>query len=182
MYFDQISLGQYMIGLSNIFEQTDCPHQDALVMDIFRTSRPNSLRMKKSYSDLNVLDETDRYLLGHYFEDAYIIDKQSGDDIFHDDFYGDPTCGLISRNNDWAVIAGEHITVWKNGKGVIVNQAELRWVHSLRTKDQRIIEILIDPWADHSAIWTLDITNMKFQKVRDFNDYKDENVTDNLTW
>lgn len=34
------------------------------------------------------------------------IEKQSGDEILHDDFYGDPTCGLIGKTNEGAIIAG----------------------------------------------------------------------------
>jgi len=44
----------------------------------------------------------------HYYENAYLIEKSSGKKLLFDDFYGDPECGLISKNNDWAVIASEH--------------------------------------------------------------------------
>jgi hypothetical protein len=54
--------------------------------------------MKRCYFDLNILDETDRYVLGHSFEDAYLIDKLTKRELFHDDFYGNPKCGLIDRN------------------------------------------------------------------------------------
>src|SRR5688572_19207434 len=129
--------------------------------------------MKKSYPDMHILDETDRYFIGHIFDDAYLIDKRNGEEIFHDDFYGDPSCGLISKSNDWAIIAGEHITIWRKGKITKIEQEEIRWVHSIRTNDDQIIEILIDPWADHSAIWTLDIKTHELKKVKDFNDYKE---------
>lgn len=131
---------------------------------------------------MHILDETDRYFIGHIFDDAYLIDKRNGEEIFHDDFYGDPSCGLISKSNDWAIIAGEHITIWRKGKITKIEQEEIRWVHSIRTNDDQIIEILIDPWADHSAIWTLDIKTYELKKVKDFNDYKEREYTDDVLW
>ncbi len=77
---------------------------------------------KKNYPGMRILDETDKYFIAHDFEDAYLIEKRNGEAIVHDDFYGDPKCGLISKNNDWAIIAGEHITIWKAGKKTWTNK------------------------------------------------------------
>lgn len=109
--------------------------------------------MKRNYPDMRILDETERYFIGHIFEDAYLIEKRNGEEILVDDFYGDPSCGLISKNNDWAIIAGDHITIWRKGKVTKIDREELRWVHAIRTADDQIIEILIDPWSENSAIW-----------------------------
>src|SRR5882724_8552195 len=71
--------------------------------------------MKNNYPDFNILDETEKLLLGNIFEDVYLIDKRNGVELLHDDFYGDPQCGLISSTNEWAVIGGEHLTLWRRG-------------------------------------------------------------------
>jgi hypothetical protein len=128
---------------------------------------------KKNYPGLRILDETDRYFIGHEYENAYLIDKRNGEEIVYDDFYGDPRLGIISRNNDWGIIAGEHITIWSNGKTTRIDREELRWVHAIRMKDDRTVEILIDPFSEMSAIWTLEPLTLEFKKVRDFDDYKD---------
>jgi hypothetical protein len=138
--------------------------------------------MKKNYPDMYILDETDQYFIGHIFEDAFLIDKRNGEEIFHDDFYGDPSCGLISKKGDWAVVAGEHITIWKKGKITKINQDETQWVYAIRTNDDQIIEILIDPWSKNSAIWTLDIKNYELKKVKPFDDYRDKELTDDVVW
>jgi len=131
---------------------------------------------------MHILYETDRYFIGHIYEDAYLIDKRNGQEILHDDFYGDPKCGLISKSDDWAIIAGEHITIWKNGKTTKIDKEEIKWVHSIRTSDEKVIEILIDPWTDKSAIWTLDLNNFELKKVKDFDDYKEKERADNVVW
>jgi hypothetical protein len=138
--------------------------------------------MKKNHPDMRILDETDRYFIGHIFEDAYLIDKRNGEEIVHDDFYGDPSCGLISRNNEWAIIAGEHLTIWRKGQTTKIGHEALRWVYALRTRGNTMVEILIDPWTDASAIWMLDMSTLGLTKVRDFDDYKEKERTDEIVW
>jgi hypothetical protein len=138
--------------------------------------------MRKYSPDMQILDETDKYVLGHIFEDAYLIKKENGEKIVHDDFYGDPSCGIISSNNDWAIIAGEHLTVWRKGNVTIIENEELRWVHAIRTKDDRLVEILVDPWSDKSAIWILDVLTLDINKVRDFDDYKEKERGNEVIW
>jgi hypothetical protein len=96
---------------------------------------------------MNVLFETDKLRIEHEFENAYLIEKNSGKELMFDDFYGDPKCGLISMNNDWAIIAGEHLTIWRENKRkkqqvVRIENEELKWIHDIREKTESIIEIL----------------------------------------
>lgn len=131
---------------------------------------------------MRILDETDKYFIGHIYEDAYLIDKRIGEELVHDDFYGDPTCGLISKNNDWAIIAGEHLTIWRNGKTVRMNNKDLRWIHAIRTHDQKSVEMLINPWAPNAAIWILETATLQFKKLRDFRDYQEKEYTEEIVW
>jgi hypothetical protein len=112
--------------------------------------------MKKNYPDMHILDETDKYFIGHIYEDAYLIDKRNGQEILHDDFYGDPTCGLIGRSDEWAIIAGEHVTIWKNGKATKIDKEELRWVHAMRQMEIRSLKFLLTPGLKNqrSGHWT----------------------------
>lgn len=138
--------------------------------------------MKKNYPGMRILDETDKYFIGNIFEDAYLIEKRNGQEIVHDDLYGDPSCGLISKNNDWAIIAGEHLTIWSQGKISKMENEELRWVHALRAKDNETVEILIDPWTEKSAIWMLDISTLHLKKIRNFEDYRKREQIGEVIW
>lgn len=138
--------------------------------------------MKKNYPDMRILDETEKFFIGHIFEDAYLIEKRNGKEIVHDDFYGDPQCGLISKNNDWAIIAGEHLTIWARGKMTKIEDDDMKWICALRTQDQKTVEILVDPWSEKSAVWTLDVATLKFNKLKDFDDYKEKEHTDEIIW
>jgi hypothetical protein len=131
---------------------------------------------------MRTLYETDKLIIEHEFEDAYLYDKISGIKLVHDDFYGDPECGLISINNDWAIIAGEHLTLWINGKINKIENDDLKWIHSIRVKGDYTVEILIDPWSDKSAIWELDLKTLKYIKLRDFSDYREKEPSDKIVW
>ncbi|RPD46829.1 hypothetical protein DNI29_11755 [Hymenobacter sediminis] len=131
---------------------------------------------------MHILDETDVYILGHVFEDAYLIRKRNGEYVFEDDFYGDPRCGCIDPANEWAVIAGEHISLWHAKKGLTkFSSSEHRWAQDLRLKDN-LIELLIDPWGSQAAIWELNPVTAVIQKRRDFFDYLGKDYAELIDW
>ncbi len=129
-----------------------------------------------AYSDsLTVLAETDVLLLGHFHEDAVLLRKSTGICLLDDSFYGDPTCGVISAANDWAAVAGEHVTVWRRGLGMtrVSEPAALRWVHAMRVDEvTQQLHLLTDPWSAHPAIWELNPRTLTARKLRDFLDYQ----------
>lgn len=127
------------------------------------------------------LFKTERLQIIHDYENAYLIDK-FGNQIMEDEFYGDPECGLIGPNNDWAIIAGEHITVWKKGLNEKLRNDDLKWIHSLRLKNNHLVEILIDPWNKFSAIWQLNIQTMEYVKIKDFTKYRTSEFCENVEW
>jgi hypothetical protein len=129
-----------------------------------------------------ILYETNELRIEHEFEYALLIDKASGKALFEDDFYGDPYCGLIDINNNWAIVAGEHLSIWTPKKTKIFNHEDLRWIHSLRVKDNETVEILIDPWSENSSIWEINTQTFEIKKVRDFLDYKEKEYTENVIW
>lgn len=136
---------------------------------------------------MTVLFETNKLIIEHEFENAYLIEKSSGKELLFDDFHGDPTCGLISKKNDWAIMAGEHLTIWRadkrNNKQVErIENEELKWIHDVRLKSENIVEILTDPWSEKSAIWELDIETLEFIKIREFREYQDLEHTDTVKW
>ncbi len=134
---------------------------------------------------MSILFETDKLRIEHEFENAYLIEKPSDKELMFDNFYGDPTCGLISLNNDWAVIAGEHLTIWrakKRKKVKRIEHNELRWIHDIKLKSENVINILTEPWNGKSAIWELEIDSLHFLKLRDFKNYSGTGYLEGLDW
>ena len=141
---------------------------------------------------MNILFETDKLKVVHEYEWTALIDKVSGRIVFEDDFYGDPDCALIDVNNAWAIVGGEHLTIWRKGiwrkwiwrkeQLIYPENPELTWIHSLRLTEPDVVEILTDPWSEHSAIWQLDMRTLKARKLRDFTVYKDKPYTDKIEW
>ncbi|MBP8115677.1 MAG: hypothetical protein KAY50_09990 [Chitinophagaceae bacterium] len=99
-----------------------------------------------------------------------------------DDFYGNPTCGLIDVSNQWAIVAGEHLTIWTKTKIKKIDIKELQWIHSVRMANSSCIEVLVDPWSEKSAIWSLDPLTFKLSKLCDFDDYKNLEYSEIVIW
>jgi hypothetical protein len=88
------------------------------------------------YEGWQLLDETDELLLGHQWENAYLLRKRDNRCLFEADFYGDPSCGYISRQHTWAVVAGEYVAVWRAaGEPILLPPSTLQWVHAVRLVD-----------------------------------------------
>ncbi|WP_320053398.1 hypothetical protein [uncultured Acetobacteroides sp.] len=144
---------------------------------------PNvGLHAKTPFNLMNILYETDRLKLENEFEATFLTDKLTGATLMEDDFYDDPACGLIDKNNKWVIVAGEHLTIWTPKKWKRIDNENLQWIHSIRIKNMETVEILTDPWSMNSAIWEINVETFEFKKVKDFNDYKDQEYSENVIW
>lgn len=135
------------------------------------------------YKGLQLLDETDALLLGHQWEEAYLLRKQDNRCLFEADFYGDPSCGYISRQHTWAVVAGEYVAVWRAaGEPILLPPTTVQWVHAVRLVVPDVLELLTDPWGEHPAIWRLSPLTGTYWKVTDFLHYQQQPYTDHVSW
>lgn len=119
-------------------------------------------------SNTHLLYETTRMKVEHEYENAFLIDKPSQKVLFEDCFHGDPEQALIDTNNEWAIIAGDHLSIWTTHKSQIFNNHPLKWVHALRIKNMGIVEILTDPLSDASAIWELNVQTFELNRIKEF--------------
>ena len=131
---------------------------------------------------MNILCETTELVALYEYETVILKDKASGELLFEDWFYGEPECGLIDNNNEWAIIAGEHLVVWTPKKSFTVKNEGLKWVHSIRFKNESVAEILIDPWSDSASIWEIDLQTFVAIKLKEFEVYKGKEYTEDVKW
>ncbi len=131
---------------------------------------------------MTIIYETEKLKIEHEFEAIFLIDKLTGTILLEDDFYGDPTCGLIDKDNKWAIISGEHLTIWTPEKWKRIEDNDLKWIYAIRNKGSEIVEILTDPWNKNSAIWVIDTKTFKFKKVQEFKEYQDREYSENVVW
>ncbi|WP_155995267.1 hypothetical protein [Tenacibaculum ovolyticum] len=129
-----------------------------------------------------ILYETERLKIEHEYEATYLIDKLVNETLLEDNFYGDPDCALIDKDNNWAIMAGEHLTFWTYENWKRIENEDLKDIHSIRQKDFYTVEILIDPWSEKPAIWELNILSFEYKRIRGFYDYKDEMYKDTVIW
>ena len=131
---------------------------------------------------MRVITETDKLKIEFSYETAQLVNKENNEIIFQDDFYGDPTCGLIDKQNKWVVICGTHLTLWKENEVKRFESKEFRNIHQIRLKTQNQIQILTDPWDKKSAIWELDLNNNELIKIEAFKSYFGQPYCEIVTW
>jgi hypothetical protein len=123
-------------------------------------------------SNFHKLFETDLFILGYVFEYAYLIRKGLNKEIYLGNFYGDPTCGLISENNNWCIVGGETLSIWKeNGNISSIKDDDFAWVCKARQTAPYEVELLIDPWSEKGSVWRLNIDSLEKHKLKDFHLY-----------
>lgn len=130
----------------------------------------------------NILAESSQLVLVHEYENAYLIEKSTQKVLLYDDFYGNPEVGLIDKNNNWAIVAGEHLTIWTKEKIIIYNNNVIQWIDKIRLKNNETIEILTDPWSDKSTIWELNLTSFNLTKIKDFKKYQGKPFCEDVEW
>ncbi len=131
---------------------------------------------------MRILYETETLKIGHTYELAYLVDKATDTILFEDDFYGDPECGLIDHNERWLIIAGDHLTLWRNNELTKFSSATFKDIHAVRQIDNDEVEILTDPWSSISAIWKLNVESKELIRVKDFDKYFNQEYTADIIW
>ncbi|MEM1002434.1 MAG: hypothetical protein AAGH46_07285 [Bacteroidota bacterium] len=74
------------------------------------------------------------------------------------------------------------MTIWTPEKYTRITDEKLKWIHSIRVKNSETVELLTDPWGENPAIWEISTETFEFVKVRDFNDYKGREYSEDLIW
>ena len=132
-------------------------------------------------SNFRILHETNKFILGYLYETACLVSKKTKKEIHIGDFYGEPACGLISPDNDWCIVAGDIIVIWKLNIGIQkITDDYISWVIKMRLTSGTEIELLIDPWSNNGSIWRLNIETLKKEKIKDF--YIEGENTEDIIW
>ena len=127
-------------------------------------------------------------MVGHVFETAYCYNKLTKEEFEIFQFYGDPNCALVGKNNDWCLIGGDVLVLRTWADNTLRVITELKDIYGLRIIDDYKIQILTNPWDEHSAIWQLEIELTRLTqptslfKVKDFKEYVDKEYTEQIVW
>jgi hypothetical protein len=97
-------------------------------------------------------------------------------------FIYDPTCALISYDNSWCLVGGDRLLLWTPKETFEIDDNNLKTIEAFRQININTVHILVDPWSDNSAIWEINIQTKQYKKLRNFNDYKDKEYTEDIKW
>jgi len=116
--------------------------------------------------NFKILDNSSIFILGHVFECVYLVNKETLEQVVLGELYGDPAWGLISHNNDWAIVGGQSLILWNEPNSIIhIEDPEI--VGSTKGRQTSAIEldILINPWSDNAAVWLLNVDSLLIRKL-----------------
>jgi len=129
-----------------------------------------------------IIAETEKLQLIYHFEKGFLADKVNQLGYALGWFYGDPTCGIIDRDNRWAILSGVHLTMlWQNNQQQPL-EIELPNIFDMRQVNTSTLQALTDPWSEKSAIYTININTRIPHKVVDFPTYRDKPYTEDVIW
>ncbi|PXV62665.1 hypothetical protein CLV62_11854 [Dysgonomonas alginatilytica] len=126
------------------------------------------------------LYKTDLFEIGNVYEDAYLINNETKENIHIGWFYGEPTCAFINADNSWCVVGGDVLILIKNFK--LIDIDGIKDVFAVKSIDESNIQILTDPWSEYSSIWQLNVESLACIKVQNFTKYKGEKYTNDVDW
>lgn len=121
--------------------------------------------------DFRVLAESENYLLGHVYELGLMVKKDSGEEIYMGDYYGDPDFGLIDKDEKWALLCGTDSYLWKADTLIHLNRedtdfAELfHYPFAARQESKNIIQLLDGPLAGNSSAYNFNVETFGISKL-----------------
>lgn len=133
-------------------------------------------------NDFTKLDENADTILGYIFEEAFLIHKTNKKSISLGWFYGNPTCGIISKDSSWCIVGGSKLAIWANGTLNEICKPPFDSVFDMKRINEKKINILIDPWSANASVWELDIETLDRNKIKDFDNYNEKEYTDKVEW
>lgn len=127
-------------------------------------------------------------LVGHIFEKSYCYNKLTTEEFPIFQFYNDPTCAAVGKNNDWCLVGGDSLILKTWIDRTVRTIGDLKDIYALKLVDAYTVKILTDPWCENASIWQLEIDLTRLTKpitlfkIKDFKDYIDKPYTENVVW
>lgn len=128
------------------------------------------------------LFETGKLSLEHRYETVFLVNKVLNKKYLLGELYGDPRCGLISKENTWAIAGGSGLLIWYKNEVFEIEKEELFAVHGLRQVGPLAVDMLIDPWSSQAAVWRLDLDTREVHFLRAFHYYRDKPYAEDVEW
>jgi len=103
------------------------------------------------------LDEIDCYVLFSQNDHIFLFDKDTKTDRWSVCFYGQATIAHLGLINDWAIIAGDHLLLWKNNTLKWLDDPGFKTLYSIRQIGDDVVELLTDSEDRKGLIWQYDV-------------------------
>ena len=101
---------------------------------------------------------SDNYLLYSEYEDAYLYNLKTGDQVYLGGYYGDPDLGIIDENEEFCAIYGEVLDIYfiKTGVTKTINTPN-EWGYYMRQISDDCFEIRFE----NNPKYVINVKNVK---------------------
>jgi hypothetical protein len=111
-----------------------------------------------------------------------LLHKPSGTERLLREHHGDPSGGIISPDERWAICGGKGVELHFIADNLSREFLENSDIHAMRWESPQGVRILVDPWSDQNATWRLDIESLHLTKICDGPDLRTKPYREDVTF
>jgi hypothetical protein len=127
----------------------------------------------------HILAESANYRVYSEFETVF-LERPGGPAVVIGDFYGDPECAIIDRQERWCIVAGCGLILYRFQKpfreydcSTVCNQwtelfrerSDVWWISSVTQINDDVVALELSPNEKHAGTWELNVTDMSVRRV-----------------
>ncbi|MBX7227283.1 MAG: hypothetical protein K1X55_14705 [Chitinophagales bacterium] len=113
------------------------------------------------------LSETDSYMIFADGEDIFLFDKDINEDVWRVNIGERATCAWIGLSNEWAVIGGKKLFLWKDDILRTIVEDDFMNIQDFKQVEEMTILILTNSLNEGSIVWSFNVETGKKVKICD---------------
>ena len=111
------------------------------------------------------LSETDVHVLFQEDGEVFLFDKEENKDLWRIAFHGNVTVGFLGLVNDWGLVGGDRLLLWKNNELKFIDDPELVGICDIREVEDDVVEIDTHPPGENPVTFRFNIETEKKERI-----------------
>jgi hypothetical protein len=126
-----------------------------------------------------ILARSQRYVISHEYEVVF-LEREGRKDVIIGDFYGDPECAIIDRDERWCLMAGcglimyqlrapfqpyTYDTVSDQWVELFRSPPDCLWIEALYQTGKDTVRLVVDVYSQQAGIYELSLGNLTLTQL-----------------
>jgi hypothetical protein len=127
----------------------------------------------------NILARSSHYTVSHEYE-VVLLDRPSGPAVVIGDFYGDPVAAIIDAEENWAIVVGCGILLYRLREPFTPYEYDKRcdqwweahrsppdvwWIECVYQVVDNTVRFVVDPTTPVAGVYELDVESLSIAKI-----------------